>query len=96
MEGINHKQFPGHEFPVSQQNNYKCVLFFFSLPFFWKAVAADSVCFPHQENSSTTNEPFSLIQGGIPEGPRRSRMHAKSDNAWQAGRRAVIWLIIPD
>lgn len=94
MEGINHKQFPGRKFPFSQRNNYKSVSFFFA--FFWKAVTADSVCSPHQEISSTTNEPFSLIQGGIPEGPRWSRMHAKSDNAWQAGRRAVIWLIIPD
>lgn len=41
---------------------------------------ADSVCFPHQEISNTTSEQFSLIQGGIPEGPRLSSVHAKSDN----------------
>lgn len=48
------------------------------------------------EFKTTTNEQFSLIEGGIPEGPRQSGLHAKSDNTWQAGRRAVIWLIIPD
>lgn len=50
----------------------------------------------HQEFKTTTNEQFSPIEGGIPEGPRQSGVRAKSDNTWQAGRRAVIWLIIPD
>lgn len=34
----------------------------------------------HQEFKTTTNEQFSLIEGGIPEGPRQPSVHAKSDN----------------
>lgn len=49
-----------------------------------------------REFKTTTNEQFSLIEGGIPEGPRQSSLHAKSDSTWQAGGRAVIWLIMPD
>lgn len=50
----------------------------------------------YQEFKTRTNEQFSLIEGSIPEGPRQSRVHAKSDNIWQADLRAVIWLIILD
>lgn len=54
------------------------------------------VGFSIKSSRPTTNEQFSLTEGGIPEGPRQPSVHAKSDNTWQAGWRAVIWLIIPD
>lgn len=59
-----------------------------------KSSSTNGVFYP--EFKTTTNEQFSLVEGGIPEGPRQSSVCAKSDNTWQAGRRAVIWLIIPD